>query len=192
MLDKLGSCPSCNMKWHGGDIHENIMKMDVFTGRDYKHTLAIAGKLGYTPNNKTNFTKVKVHELLDGTILLECPNIRCGHVFNMNTEEEYDSMYNYFKGIKTQPKVEQSANLPEAEEIKRRQEKAISRMIDNSLRVMDEWDIEADPVKDDDTHSFTITATKKEEEDAKEKSENPREGRKRRPIYSGKRKRWGR
>ncbi len=101
MIDKLGRCPNCNQNWDDGDTLTNLNKMDIFTHKLPADMLKIAAGLGYTETNKNKFSRVKVHER-DRVILYECPNMRCGHVFNSETGEEYNSMYDYGRKEKSE------------------------------------------------------------------------------------------
>lgn len=103
-IDKTGLCPNCKTDWNAGDILAELQKLDIFFLKNYKDMEKVAGNYGWKANSKSNLSKVKVYEYEDGTTLIECPNMKCGHVFNTNTGEEWDSMFAYKMGFKPKEK----------------------------------------------------------------------------------------
>ena len=96
-IDKLGECPNCGKSWDDGDILENLNRMSVFT-HTYPPTMKkVAAAMGYSEDNKTHFSSVIVHQF-DGKTLYECPRISCKHVFNIETGEEYTSLFEFKQG----------------------------------------------------------------------------------------------
>jgi len=80
MIDRLGTCPCCGASWNGGDILDQIKKLDVFTHTAPSDIVKVARSMGWSEENKTSFTKLVVYEV-DGIVVLECHNDRCKHVF---------------------------------------------------------------------------------------------------------------
>jgi len=104
MIDILNKCPSCGRKWDGGDIKEVVSRLDVFSNRSsgYLERAANSG-YGYSPENPNRFTKAIIIEK-DGVRYIKCHSILCGHIFNIETEEEYCTMADLESGYKLSDK----------------------------------------------------------------------------------------
>ena len=88
-VNRHGSCPNCEDDWDGGDIYDELFKLDVFFMKP-KETKLMAEKYGWTPENKKHFSNVigvefEKHE--EKTNLIQCPN--CRHVFNVLTGQHF-------------------------------------------------------------------------------------------------------
>lgn len=95
-LDKYGLCPNCKTSWDGGDILEEVTKLDVYIHKTYKELASIAENYGWTEFNKIRFTRLSTTIRADKT-LYTCPEIRCAHVFD-EEGNEYESLGNAVEG----------------------------------------------------------------------------------------------
>lgn len=91
-IDKQGVCPNCETNWSGEDIYQTMRNLNVFQNISDFELKKMAGYYGWTEEKPTKFSKAVVYTIQD-TPYLVCPNMRCGHVFNSKTGEEYESMY---------------------------------------------------------------------------------------------------
>lgn len=85
-IDLYGKCPNCKATWDGGDILEELKKLDIHMGRPEKEILELASHFGYTKENKKRFTRVIHNEIRgehDGVSFTQCP--LCKHVWNRFT-----------------------------------------------------------------------------------------------------------
>lgn len=99
MLDRHGKCPNCDTSWDGGDILEHLTNMDVFTNKTPKEIEEIAtNNYGWNPVDRPRFSKLIGHDL-EEVSLMQCPNIRCCHVFDKETGQEYASVIDAKLGI---------------------------------------------------------------------------------------------
>ena len=92
MIDKFGECPSCNKNWNKGDIKTILSSMSTFKHKTEKSIEKIAAAYGWTEEVPTNFTLLSLTALEDGRVFGTCPNIRCQHIFNIETEQEYENL----------------------------------------------------------------------------------------------------
>lgn len=97
MIDKFGNCPHCNKSWRGRDILEELKRLSVFSHLNDSGLLDLASRYGYSPQTKGNFSTVNIYFREDG-IFYQCPSIRCGHVFNAETGQEFESMWHLKRG----------------------------------------------------------------------------------------------
>lgn len=97
-IDRFGICPNCGTNWKGEDILDSISKISCNSHKTEKELRDLAANFGYTEHNKTLFSNTISHEI-GGKILLECPKLSCGHVFNRYTGEEYKSMFDAHRGF---------------------------------------------------------------------------------------------
>lgn len=92
MLDKHGNCPACGRDWNGGDVLEEISKIELLINTTDKELVTAAESFGWETENKVRFSKVKTIQIEDKTYF-QCHNIRCGTIFDAETGERYESMY---------------------------------------------------------------------------------------------------
>jgi pyrrolidone-carboxylate peptidase len=98
MLDRLGNCPNCGAKWDGGDVMEQLSKLDTLTHVNEDEIKKLARSMGWTEENKTRFTKLMVKDYRD-SIVLVCLNCGTGYsavtgekiTINNQTEENGDT-----------------------------------------------------------------------------------------------------
>jgi hypothetical protein len=90
-MDMLGNCPHCNKDWDGGDIMENLMKMDCFMniGQTALELIAI-GNYGWTRENGKKFSLAVLHTI-EGKVYAECPS--CLSVFELISGERYPNIH---------------------------------------------------------------------------------------------------
>lgn len=87
-INRHGSCPNCEKGWDGGDILEELKKMDVFRGKTDQEMLQIASNYGYTESNPVRFTRLGTIELpLDKRYFWECPH--CHHIWDKITNHHF-------------------------------------------------------------------------------------------------------
>jgi hypothetical protein len=91
-LDKYGKCPNCDTDWNMGDIRNVLRKIETFSGKSDYELDKIAALYGWTEFNRSNFTALEVLTTEDNLKLGKCPNMRCGHYFNIDTGEEFSSL----------------------------------------------------------------------------------------------------
>jgi tetrahydromethanopterin S-methyltransferase subunit A len=96
-INRHGHCPSCKVNWNAGDVLESLASISAFKHKTKRELNNIAANYGYSESNNVNFSKVIIHELSVDLIFYECPNIRCRHVFNKFTGEEFKSFYEALK-----------------------------------------------------------------------------------------------
>ena len=95
MLDRKGFCPNCKINWEGKDILEHLSDMDVFTNESEDKLKEIANKsFNWKQDNPQSFSEVIIHSY-NGKTVYQCPNIKCMHVFDPISGEEYFSMFNF-------------------------------------------------------------------------------------------------
>jgi hypothetical protein len=97
-VNRFGLCPNCATNWNGPDILESISMLACNNKKTEKELKAIAANYGWSEHNRTNFSNTISHEV-DGKILLECPKMSCGHIFDRYTGEEYRNMFDAHRGI---------------------------------------------------------------------------------------------
>ena len=89
-IDRHGSCPNCEKGWDGGDILEELGKLDVFKGsKSPQQLMQIAALYGYTETNRTRFTKLLTREFpqYNSRAFWQCPH--CFHVWDKQTNFHY-------------------------------------------------------------------------------------------------------
>lgn len=92
VINRHGNCPACDKKWDDGEMVERLRGMEVFMNKTNSEIEKLAMSFGWTEENKAHFSKVVVHEL-NGNIYYMCPEMRCGHVFNAMTGQEFNSFF---------------------------------------------------------------------------------------------------
>lgn len=100
MINKYGQCPNCKEEWNQGDIKQNISKLSLFGYKSDYEMSKIAGNYGWKEFSKTNFSRVSSIITEDGRELYKCPNIRCGYIFDSETEEEFDCLSDALAKVK--------------------------------------------------------------------------------------------
>lgn len=86
-IDRYGECPNCQVSWDGGNILQEMIKLDILIGETYENILSMANKnYGYTVENQKRFSNLISRELKDETktIVYQCPE--CRQVFNEQLE----------------------------------------------------------------------------------------------------------
>lgn len=91
-LDRQGKCPNCGTQWKGEDVLEALSRMACNSGKSLTELKNLAANYGWTEVNKNRFSLAIVRELEDGRVLLQCPAMRCNHVFEEETGTEYSSI----------------------------------------------------------------------------------------------------
>lgn len=91
-IDKYGDCPSCGVSWEGSDVYESLNSLSALKNKSIAEIEAIANNYGWSKETPNKFSKVIVIETEDGKIFYKCPEIRCGHVFDIETGVEYESL----------------------------------------------------------------------------------------------------
>lgn len=87
-INRHGSCPNCEKGWDGGDILEELKKMDVFKAKTDQEMLQIASNYGYTTSNPLRFTKLETIEMpIEQRNFWRCPH--CLHVWDKITNKHY-------------------------------------------------------------------------------------------------------
>lgn len=90
MIDKHGKCPNCNTNWDAGDIKDNLRSLNVLSHKTEYELTKAASLYGWQEEKPIKFSKVSIIVLEDKAILYKCPEIRCGHLFDANTGEEFE------------------------------------------------------------------------------------------------------
>jgi hypothetical protein len=91
-VDRSGRCPCCNENWDGGDILEQLSKLDIFFMIP-KEAKKMAEKYGWTEWEKKRFSNVigvEFEKHLQKTNMVQCP--KCRHVFNVVTGQHFRSL----------------------------------------------------------------------------------------------------
>lgn len=96
MLSKYAHCPNCDANWNAGDIKRHLRGLSVFLHKSDYEIEKVAKSYGWRENKQTKFSITSGIILEDGREFVKCPNMRCGHIFNVNTGEEYDSIYSLY------------------------------------------------------------------------------------------------
>jgi hypothetical protein len=105
-MDRKGKCPNCGVSWKGEDILNHLSTMDVFINEPLEKVKEIANRaFGWKEDSPESFSEVIVHSK-NGNTLYQCPNMKCMHIFDANTGEEYKSMTSFLLNI-TMKKDEQ-------------------------------------------------------------------------------------
>lgn len=91
-INRHGQCPNCEHGWDGGDIVQELSKLDLFKGNSQQEMLKIAGNYGYTETNPTRFSKLESVELpnMGSSAFWRCP--KCRHVWDKITNHHYVSL----------------------------------------------------------------------------------------------------
>ena len=99
MINRVGNCPNpgCNKSWDGGDIKEEVAKMDVYMFRSAEEIEEIAkNHYGWTPENPKHFSLAIHHSDPSNDIdALECPF--CRSVYETETGLFYGTLMNMYK-----------------------------------------------------------------------------------------------
>lgn len=93
-IDRNGECPNCEEDWDGGDMFEQLKRLDIFV-LDHKEAEKAAMKYGWTPENAKRFSHVISLQFSTNEVnntsrvydFIECP--QCRHVFNIETGQEF-------------------------------------------------------------------------------------------------------
>ena len=91
-VNRSGRCPCCNENWDGGDIFEELSKLDIFFMIP-KEAKKMAEKYGWTEWEKKRFSNVigvEFEKHLQKTNMVQCP--KCRHVFNVVTGQHFRSL----------------------------------------------------------------------------------------------------
>lgn len=97
-IDRYGLCPNCKSDWNGRDVYEDLNRLSVFSHKSPQEMTTLASNYGWSDFSKTKFSKVIIIELEDGKILYKCPEIRCGHIFDVETGFEYEDIVSAKEG----------------------------------------------------------------------------------------------
>lgn len=97
-IDRYGLCPNCKSDWNGRDVYEDLNRLSVFSHKSPQEMTTLASNYGWSDFSKTKFSKVIIIELEDGRILYKCPEIRCGHIFDVETGFEYEDIVSAKEG----------------------------------------------------------------------------------------------
>lgn len=90
-INRFGSCPHCEIGWDGGDILQELKKMDVFKGKTDQEMMQMAAQYGYTESNRIHFSKLEGIELpAYGRAFWRCP--KCYHVWDRHNNFHYISI----------------------------------------------------------------------------------------------------
>lgn len=99
MLDKYGKCPNCNEDWNSGDIKKVVENINMFAHKTDYEVGKIAQSYGWTEFNKGSFSSLKIIHTDNSKDVGQCPNIRCGHFFDLDTANEYCSINDAINNI---------------------------------------------------------------------------------------------
>jgi hypothetical protein len=98
-IDKHGKCPCCRFNLDGGDIRENLSKMDVFHHKGEEVITAMAQSYGWNEEKPTRFTKLVSRDLGPDGLFWRCPF--CGYTVDQKTGDRVDP-----RTLKPYPKEE--------------------------------------------------------------------------------------
>lgn len=100
LKDKYGKCPNCNIGLDGGDVYQELSKLDLFTNMSQKEMEKFAGDFGWERGNSKRFTRL-IACTIDGHILYRCPNPSCGYYFDGDTGFPYENLEDFRDRIPT-------------------------------------------------------------------------------------------